>query len=210
MMAVEHLKALKGITFSPWPVDDRTVSGATRKAVLNALVWEIPKSQDTTWKSVTSVAEETQYSRRQVQAAVRSLIEEGWIEPLTEVNGKTWKGKSNAYQVRLVRPQVTDGTSERETSGHIGVTPGHTRETSGHVPVTSGRPMGSMGSYENSIGANFENRRKRRTAAKAFLESSGLSADDLAKTIPPDPDIEAKKRREIDRVLAHQEARDAS
>jgi hypothetical protein len=37
-----------------------------------------------------------------------------------------------------------------------------------------------------------------------------LNLSKIAKPIPTDADLEAMKRREIDRVLAHQEARDAS
>lgn len=96
MMAIEHLKALKALKLGSRIVEGRKISGAVRKAVLSALIWEIAKGEDETWKSLATVAKQTELSRRQVQSAVRSLEEDGFLVRVGEV-----QGKANTYQVNL-------------------------------------------------------------------------------------------------------------
>ena len=187
-MAIEHLKIVASLTLAPRLVEKRKVSGAVRKAVLVAMVWQIPPGENWSYKAVTTLASETQHDRRTVQAAVRSLEEEGLVERTYEVRGKPWRGKSNAYLVKL---RHRDAQADDETPA----APGPPSAARGRPPAavwhdtsaTNGRPMGRRVPDKRKKGsrdllnvlkpippeekADIDERRHRAKAALAALEA---------------------------------------
>lgn len=153
-MAVEHLKAVMGMTLTGWTVSGsegstRRVSAPVRKAVLISMVWQIKVDTDFAYKSIETISEETQLSRRQVQAAVRSLEDEGILKATSVVNGKPWRGISNAYQVILPLERHSAAQANDKgapTHGRRGATLGQQGATLGQAAYAAhGRPIGSIG-----------------------------------------------------------------
>lgn len=169
-MAIEHLKLVMGTVLSSWKVvgpngSSRSVSAAVRKQVLLSMVWQLPIGGVSAFKAVTTVVEETHLSRRQVQTALRSLVLEGFLRATSIVNGKPWRGLSNAYEVYLPLERHKDA-QPKSAENHLDSDRAESRpEATGSHPgappsqagwATPRLPIGFMGFDKEIDGASCQ------------------------------------------------------
>jgi hypothetical protein len=145
MMAIEHIRSVSELTLGHCVIETagkkRKISAPVRKAVLLAMVWELPIGVDLSWKSIESIKNETELTRRAVQLAVRSLEGQGL---LTRTGSR--RNRSHVYHVNVI--QRTKGESSTPYENETEATKGVPTATKG-VPTARksepGTPNGSMG-----------------------------------------------------------------